>query len=126
MVRHHTRRVTSKVYKDGISELAAKIFSEPSPKLEPYTFLLTENHRMIPYHKNRFYSPWYAQPPIYNFKLLIRNLDNKNLFVDEHWRFKYQGWRTKYIRGKQPAKLRWVFDLTEEEKALFEANKEKK
>merc|ERR1711963_1337608 len=119
------RRVASKAYREGIAELSSKIFCEPSPKLEPFTFLLVENNRMLPYNKNKYYSPWHSHPPVYNFKIMARYLDRQNLFVDEHFRFKYQGWRNQYIRGKQPGFIRWKFELNEQEQALFEANKEK-
>lgn len=77
----HGRLIASKIYRENISELAAKIFCEPSPKLEPYTFILVENNRMLPYEKNRQVGPWWSQPPAYQSKILFRYLVGVGAFL---------------------------------------------
>ena len=120
------RRIISETYKKGMQELQAKIFIEPKPELEPYTFLLNEQHRMIPLEKNKYYRFDTAIPPAYNFGIVKRYLNQRNLFVDEAWRFKYTINRNKFIRGKQFSRSKKIYtDLTEQEQAVFEMSKGK-
>lgn len=107
------------IYRKSITALSAKLFNAPQPSFEPYTFLVIDNHHKLPFEKNRLKNPYYYNPENWNTRRVLQYLNEKNLFVDEAWRYKMQMWRMRYIKGKQPSwsRVKWT-DLTEQEKQM--------
>ena len=114
-------RIRSPIYEKSIGALSAKLFNSPTPDFEPFTFLVVDSHRRLPLEKNRAQNPWYYHPPTYNTKRVLQYLDEKNLFVDEAWRYKMRMWRSRYIKGKQPTWSNVKWTLTDQEKQMMEA-----
>jgi len=114
-------RIRPAKYKQEIANLSARLFNSPLPSYEPYTFLIVDNHRKLPFEKNRSQNPHYYHPQTYNTKRVLQFLNEKNLFVDEAWRYKMRMWRSRYIKGKQPTWSNVKWDLTEQEMQMMEA-----
>jgi len=122
MPRLIPRRLVSKTYENNIASLSASIFGEPQPKFEPFTHLLVRDNTYLPLEKNKYKRPEHYYPPTYRTKRILEYLNHNNLFVDEAWRYKMRIRRTRYIKGQTKTWSYKIWDLTPEEKILFERN----